>query len=171
MYTSLCFTPRRYPLLHGPSALFVSVPLSVCLPSFYRSPSFVTYQLAVLICLIIAFHTSTHAIMLANSLRLSVFSRALCGRGIIWSMSCQCHPTAEQRVRGERKGRRSRVLPSHKLLNKPEFFFFFFLFWSLRVVFFIHPTTKKIVFLPQEVVSIVHVTRFSSTSCLAANRP
>lgn len=37
MYTSLCFTPRRYPLLHGPSALSLSTPFSVFLPSLYPS--------------------------------------------------------------------------------------------------------------------------------------
>lgn len=39
MYTSLCFTPRRYPLLHGPSALSLSILFSVFLPSLY--PSFI----------------------------------------------------------------------------------------------------------------------------------
>ena len=37
MYTSLCFTPRRYPLLHGPSALSLSTLFSVFLQSLYPS--------------------------------------------------------------------------------------------------------------------------------------
>ena len=63
MYTCLSITPRRYPLLHGPSAPYLSIPFSVLPPSFYPSffgfLSLFTFQLVVLIFHIDAFHRNT----------------------------------------------------------------------------------------------------------------
>lgn len=90
MYTSLCFTPRRYPLLHGPSALSLSIPFSVFLPSLYPSffgpLSLIIFQLAVLICHINSFYTKARNIMFVpfctqppfEHLSPTVFCKAYC---------------------------------------------------------------------------------------------
>lgn len=93
----------------------------------------------------------------------------------VWSRHHLVHVlpvSPNSRTKGERRTEREKKQgASFTQVAEQASVFFFFSFLIPKSVFFIHPTTKKIVFLPQEVVSIVHVTRFSSTSCLAANRP
>lgn len=92
MYTSLCFTPRRYPLLHGPSALSLSIPFSVFLPSLYPSfsgpPSLIIFQLAVLICHINSFYTKACDIMFC-----AILYSSLCWTST-WFLPGSAKPTA-----------------------------------------------------------------------------